>query len=79
MATHDLDLVYRWADWVFVMDRGQLVLEGNPEDVFTQRDFLEELQLGVPLIHEILLAEEIAEEPAFERLRQRILNLFRFS
>ncbi|MBW4671043.1 MAG: energy-coupling factor ABC transporter ATP-binding protein [Cyanomargarita calcarea GSE-NOS-MK-12-04C] len=78
MATHDLDLVYRWADWVFVMDKGQLVLEGNPQDVFTQRDFLEELQLGVPLIHEILLAEGIAEEPAFERLRQRILSLFRF-
>jgi cobalt/nickel transport system ATP-binding protein len=79
MATHDLDLVYRWADWVFVMDKGQLVLEGNPQDVFTQRDFLEELQLGVPLIHEILLAEGIAEEPAFERLRQRIFSLFRFS
>ncbi|MCX7593462.1 MAG: energy-coupling factor ABC transporter ATP-binding protein [Fischerella sp.] len=79
IATHDLDLVYRWADWVFVMDRGRLVLEGNPQDVFTQRDILEELQLGVPLIYEMLCAaDEFAEERAvLERLRQRMLNVFR--
>ena len=79
MATHDLDLVYRWADWIFVMDRGRLVLEGKPQDVFTQRDILEELQLGVPLIYEMLFADGVAEEgPVLERLRQRILNLFRY-
>jgi cobalt/nickel transport system ATP-binding protein len=79
MATHDLDLVYRWADWIFVMDRGKLVLEGKPQDVFSQRQILDDLQLGVPLIYEMLFAEEVAEEgPVLERLRQRILNLFRY-
>jgi cobalt/nickel transport system ATP-binding protein len=79
MATHDLDLVYRWADWIFVMDQGQLLLEGKPQDVFTQRDLLEELQLGVPLIYEMLFTEGSAEEGAvLERVRQRILNLFRY-
>jgi cobalt/nickel transport system ATP-binding protein len=79
MASHDLDLVYRWADWIFVMDKGKLVLEGKPQDVFTQRQILEDLQLGVPLIYEMLFAEEVAEEgPVLERLRQRILNLFRY-
>ncbi len=78
MATHDLDLVYRWADWIFVMDKGQLVLQGKPEDVFKQRQIMEDLQLGVPLIYEILFSEETAEErPVLERIRQRILNLFR--
>ncbi|MBW4687354.1 MAG: energy-coupling factor ABC transporter ATP-binding protein [Komarekiella atlantica HA4396-MV6] len=79
MATHDLDLVYRWADWIFVMDQGQLVIEGKPQDVFNQRGVLEDLQLGVPLIYEMLFAEGVAEEgPVLERLRQRILNLFRY-
>jgi cobalt/nickel transport system ATP-binding protein len=79
MATHDLDLVYRWADWIFVMDRGQLVMEGKPQDVFTQREVLEDLQLGVPLIYEMLFAEGLPEEePVLERLRQRIFNLFRY-
>lgn len=75
MATHDLDLVYRWADWVFVMDQGQLMLEGKPEDVFSQRTLLEELELGIPLIYEMLvngLSPE--EEIIIERVRQRILK-----
>lgn len=78
MATHDLDLVYRWADWIFVMDKGQLVLQGKPEDVFKQRQILEDLQLGVPLIYEMLFSEELVEEPVLERVRQKILNLFRY-
>jgi cobalt/nickel transport system ATP-binding protein len=79
MATHDFDLVYRWADWVFVMDKGKLVLEGTPEDVFSHHDLLEELKLGVPLIHEIFHAEVNQNEQVFlERLRQRILNLFNY-
>ena len=79
MATHDLDLVYRWADWIFVMDGGQLVMEGKPQDVFNQREVLEDLQLGVPLIYEMLFAEgSPEEEPVLERLRQRIFNLFRY-
>ncbi|GAB1542916.1 ABC transporter ATP-binding protein [Scytonema sp. NUACC21] len=79
MATHDLDLVYRWADWIFVMDKGQLVLEGKPQDVFAKQDILEELQLGIPLIYEMLFANRIfEEEPALEQLRQRILKSFRY-
>ena len=78
MATHDLNLVDRWAEWIFVMDKGQLVLEGKPQDVFTQRDLLEELQLGVPLVHEMLFGEGSAEEgEVMDALRQRVLDLFR--
>lgn len=78
MATHDLDLVYRWANWVFVMNQGRLILEGKPDDVFAQRDLLEELQLGVPLIYDMFLTEVSAEERiVLERLRQRMKNLFR--
>lgn len=79
MATHDLDLVYRWADWIFVMDRGQLILEGNPDDVFSQREILEELELGVPLIYDILFTEKLeGEVPIWEQFRQRIFNRFRY-
>jgi len=54
MATHDLNLVYNWADWIFVMHQGQLVLEGKPQDVFMQRDLLEELELGMPYFYNTL-------------------------
>ncbi|MBC1241005.1 energy-coupling factor ABC transporter ATP-binding protein [Nostoc sp. 2RC] len=77
MATHDLDLVYRWADWVFVMDKGRLMLEGKPQDVFSQRTLLEELELGVPMIYKMLVDGLSGESGVVrERVQQRILELF---
>ncbi|WP_139488607.1 energy-coupling factor ABC transporter ATP-binding protein [Brevibacillus dissolubilis] len=53
MATHDLNLAYAWADWVLVMHQGKLLLEGEPHEVFAQREVLEEIHLGVPLLYEV--------------------------
>ena len=54
LATHNLDFIYTWADWIFVMDRGKLVLEGTPAQVFNHKELLEELQLGIPTILETI-------------------------
>lgn len=85
LASHDLDFVYRWADWVFVMDRGQLILEGSPQTVFAQRDVLEQLQLGVPLAIElleqfqaILCKNEARGIQNFEQLQHQFLQSYRF-
>ncbi len=53
MATHDLDLALAWGEWIFVMDQGRLVLEGPSEEVFSRREVLTEIKLGVPLLAEI--------------------------
>ncbi|MBA2875917.1 energy-coupling factor ABC transporter ATP-binding protein [Thermaerobacillus caldiproteolyticus] len=50
MATHDLDLVFQWADVVFVMHDGQIVMQGKPEEVFVQGERLKQFQIGVPLL-----------------------------
>lgn len=63
VATHDLEWVYRWADWVFVLDAGQLVLEGTPDIVFAQRQKLAALQLGVPRSIELLSVIEQSIDP----------------
>ncbi len=89
MATHDLDFVYRWADWVFVMNQGRLVLEGSPQDVFTQHQVLKNLELGLPVmlelldkVCEVLNAEKSSSgNPSFtqhERLQQQVLQSFRW-
>ena len=41
------------ADRVVVMDHGRIVLSGTPKEVFTQVDFLKQLQLDVPPIAEL--------------------------
>jgi cobalt/nickel transport system ATP-binding protein len=53
MATHDIDLVLSWADWVFVMHNGQIVLEGEPAKVFGEKELLVRFKLGIPLLVEL--------------------------
>jgi cobalt/nickel transport system ATP-binding protein len=50
IATHDLDFVYQWADWVMVMDGGQLLLEGETLEVFEQLHARQDYSLGLPLL-----------------------------
>lgn len=90
MATHDLNLAYCWADWIFILNQGQLVLEGTPQDVFAQRETLEQLHLGVPLVFDVLdkVAEALSKDSQQaeyqvmdsipEPLRNRILDVFRY-
>ncbi len=47
--THELDEVLR-ASRVIVMDAGQIVLEGTPQEVFAQSAFLEQIRLDVPFV-----------------------------
>ena len=47
--THELDEVLR-ASRVIVMDAGQIVLEGTPQEVFAQSAFLEQIGLDVPFV-----------------------------
>jgi cobalt/nickel transport system ATP-binding protein len=82
MATHDLNLAYEWADWLFVLHQGQLVMEGEVQDVFVQRQVLEELQIGVPLLWEVweTLSTSIGREnnlpfpKTISQLRERLLS-----
>jgi cobalt/nickel transport system ATP-binding protein len=81
MATHDLDLVYRWADWVLVMDRGKLVMSGTPVEIFSQRETLAALELDLPIAVELLgevraFIDRVAadEKSQLECLQQRLLE-----
>ncbi len=49
IATHDLNFVYDWADWVVVMHQGQVVMDNTPDIIFSQQKFLETIGLGIPI------------------------------
>ncbi len=53
LATHDVDLAYSWADYVFVMSRGTVVGEGLPEEVFRDERLLKQSDLTRPWLVEI--------------------------
>lgn len=50
--THHMDEVIG-ADRVLVMDRGQIVLEGTPREVFSQVELLRRLHLDVPQVTDL--------------------------
>lgn len=58
LITHYMEEVVD-ADKVFVMDKGKVVMEGTPREIFAQVDRLKELRLGVPQV--TLLAHELRE------------------
>ncbi|MED4908515.1 ABC transporter ATP-binding protein [Brevibacillus centrosporus] len=53
MATHDMDIAFEWAEWICVMDGGRLVFAGEPQEVLSQKELLESLHLGIPLVAEV--------------------------
>jgi cobalt/nickel transport system ATP-binding protein len=46
IATHDLNFVADWADWVVVMHQGQIVMEDRPSQVFSRPLFLKQVGLS---------------------------------
>lgn len=77
--THYMEEVVE-ADWVIVMDKGRIVLEGSPREIFSQVEKLQQYHLDVPqvtlLAHELrkrglpipeamLTAEELADAVAY--------------
>lgn len=47
LITHHMDEVL-YADKVFVMDKGKIVISGTPREIFSRVEDLEQLRLGVP-------------------------------
>ncbi|KXT77758.1 energy-coupling factor transporter ATPase [Streptococcus sp. DD13] len=50
LVTHLMDDVAEYADWVYVMQSGQMILSGTPQQIFQDISFMEDIQLGVPKI-----------------------------
>lgn len=82
MATHDLNLVYQWADWVFVMNQGKLIIEGKPDQIFAQTQLFIDLELDIPLLYKILSiqADELDIDVAIlDKLKQKITTFITHS
>ena len=48
LVSHDMDDVAEYADRMIVMDRGKIIMEGTPGEVFSREKEIEELGLEMP-------------------------------
>ena len=51
LVTHDMDLVLKYCQKVFVLNKGSLAFEGNPYELFAQDN--EKLSIEVPALYEL--------------------------
>jgi cobalt/nickel transport system ATP-binding protein len=50
IATHDVDMVPLFATKIFILNKGKIILEGTPEEVFSQAETIRSLDLRLPRI-----------------------------
>ena len=55
---HSMDDVARYAEEVFVLNQGECIRQGSPEEVFSHKKEMEELGLGLPQIRAFLYSLE---------------------
>lgn len=53
ISTHDVEMAYSWADYIFVMKAGRVIGEAPPEAIFRDRSLLEEAELQRPWLLEL--------------------------
>jgi cobalt/nickel transport system ATP-binding protein len=84
LAEHDMDLIPRLADRVYIMAGGTTVAEGRPEDIFYDKNLLSSIGLATPLVvriarslgldgRRILTLDELLSE--LDRTVRKRLNL----
>lgn len=54
LVSHSMDDVARYADEVLVLHQGELKMEGKVEEVFSRKEELEDMGLGLPQIRALL-------------------------
>lgn len=50
VSTHDVELAYRWADSVILMEQGRVLARGPPEEVFSDHSLLAAARLKPPAL-----------------------------
>ena len=58
LVSHSMDDVARYAEEVFVLNQGECIRQGSPEEVFSHKMEMEELGLGLPQIRAFLYSLE---------------------
>lgn len=56
LVSHSMDDIARFADNVVIMNRGRVLMEGTPREVFVREDFIRQAGLDVPQITNIVKA-----------------------
>lgn len=54
LSTHDIDLVPIYCDRVYIMDKGKIMLQGTPKEVFSETEAIRSVNLRLPRIGHLM-------------------------
>ena len=79
MVTHNMDEVAEYADRVLVMHEGELIMDGDPHDVFANARQLQEIGLSIPqaaqICRELGISGCITQEEAAQAIFKRFIDV----
>jgi len=50
ISTHNVDIASSWADYIYILRKGEIYAEGEPESVFSKDDLLKKTNLTAPVV-----------------------------
>ena len=82
LVSHSMDDVARYAEGVFVLNQGECIRQGSPEEVFSHKKEMEELGLGLPQIRAFLYSLEekglsFPKKNTVEEAKEMILSAYK--
>ena len=75
ISTHDIDFAYRWAERVVVFDRGNIIADGTPLEIFQNEEVLKQAHLKKPAmlkVYETLRNKGVIKEESYPRLPEEL-------
>lgn len=82
ISSHNMDEVFSWADFVFVLNDGQVIAQGHPLDVLADPLVLSQANLIKPWVLEMyegmLAAGMLPPQPAAPRTREQLNALLAY-
>lgn len=78
ISSHDVELVYPWADRIIIMQNGDVLADAEPDDAFKNRDLIRRARLSPPVLVE--LHQELEEQGMITngRFPKTVLDMIRF-
>ena len=79
LSSHNMEEVYAWADYIFVLHKGSIIGEGKPENVFREEEVLKTANLRKPWVLEVFdemkARGRISERTPVPKTREELLLL----
>jgi cobalt/nickel transport system ATP-binding protein len=79
LSSHNMDEVYAWADYIFVLSKGTIIAEGSPADVFRCDTTLIEANLKKPWVLELydllVSSGKLADQGEVPVTREELIRL----